>query len=63
MNPMHHAPAHGPLRQDQLDIGGEWLDSVDGRLVDVMSATSRSTSTPWTCGSPSETDARAHGLR
>ena len=33
MNPMHHAPAQGPVRQDRLYVGGEWLDPVDGRLV------------------------------
>ena len=36
MNPMHHAPAQGPVRQDRLYVGGEWLDPVDGRLVDVI---------------------------
>jgi aldehyde dehydrogenase (NAD+) len=34
MNPMHHAPAQGPVRQDRLYVGGEWLDPADGRLVD-----------------------------
>ena len=36
MNPMHHAPAQGPVRQDRLYVGGEWLDPVDGRPVDVI---------------------------
>ena len=36
MNPMHHAPAQGPVRQDRLYVGGERLDPVDGRLVDVI---------------------------
>jgi aldehyde dehydrogenase (NAD+) len=36
MNPMHRAPAQGPVRQDRLYVGGEWLDPVDGRLVDVI---------------------------
>ena len=26
MNPVHHAPAQGPVRQDRLYVGGEWLD-------------------------------------
>ena len=36
MNPMHHAPAQGPVRQDRLYVGGEGLDPMDGRLVDVI---------------------------
>jgi betaine-aldehyde dehydrogenase len=63
MNPMHHAPAQGPARQDRLYIGGEWLDSVDGRLVDVINPLTEESIGRAALAGPSDIDRAVRAAR